>query len=85
MDARIVGAVLKNCRKTKGMTQEVFSGFADLERSHYSKLERGLQLPSLETLFKIADALDLPPHELVQLIEDALETNSEKPVESREK
>ena len=85
MNAKIVGGVLRSCRIARGMTQEVLSGFADLERAHYSKLERGLQLPSLETLFKIAGALDMPPHELVLQMEEALTAPDEKPVEIREK
>ena len=57
------------------MSQEVLSGLAGLDRTHYSKVERGLRSPTLDTLFKISHALDIPPHEIVQAIENALKEN----------
>ena len=45
------------------------SGLAALDRTHYSKIERGLRSPTLDTIFKIAFALDMEPHELIQVIE----------------
>ena len=54
------------------MSQEVLSGLAGLDRTHYSKIERGLRSPTIDTLFKIAQALDIPPHELVKEIEYCL-------------
>lgn len=72
VDAVLVGNVIQKCRKAKGMTQEVLSGLADLDRTHYSKIERGLRSPTLDTFFKIAGALDVPPHELMIEIENAM-------------
>lgn len=54
------------------MSQEVLSGLAGLDRTHYSKIERGLRSPTIDTLFKIAHALDMAPHEVVTAIERAL-------------
>ena len=56
-------------RREKGLTQEQLSGLAALDRTHYSKIERGLRSPTLDTIFKIAFALDMEPHELIQVIE----------------
>lgn len=67
----IVGRVLTEYRERKGWTQEVLSGLAGLDRTHYSKLERGLRSPTLDTLFKIGQALDVPPHIILKTIEDA--------------
>ena len=72
VDAVLVGNIIQKCRKSKGMTQEVLSGLADLDRTHYSKIERGLRSPTLDTFFKIASALDMPPHELMIEIEKAI-------------
>lgn len=58
-------------RKSRGLSQEVLSGLAGLDRTHYSKIERGLRSPSIDTLFKIARALDMRPSELVLAIERA--------------
>ena len=54
------------------MSQELLSGLAGLDRTHYSKIERGLRSPTLDTIFKIASALEIPPHEIVISIEKAL-------------
>ncbi|MEY8316539.1 helix-turn-helix transcriptional regulator [Oscillospiraceae bacterium 50-58] len=67
----IVGRVLTEYREREGLTQEVFSGLAGLDRTHYSKLERGLRIPTLDTLFKIGQALDIAPHIILQSIEEA--------------
>ena len=68
----IVGRVLAEYRERRGLTQDVLSGLAGLDRTHYSKLERGLRTPTLDTLFKIGQALDVPPHTILQRIEEAL-------------
>lgn len=68
----IVAWVIREQREGKGLSQEVVSGLAGLDRTHYSKIERGLRTPNLDTLFKIAVALDIPPHQLVKKIEDAM-------------
>lgn len=67
----IVGCVLVEYKERKGLTQDVLSGLAGLDRTHYSKLERGLRSPTLDTLFKIGQALDVPPHVILKSIEDA--------------
>ena len=72
MNAEIIGCVLRELRENKGLTQEQLSGLAALDRTHYSKLERGLRSPTIETVFKIAQALDMKPHELIMLIEDKI-------------
>ena len=72
ISTELIGSVIANHRKAKGLSQEVLSGLADLDRTHYSKIERGLRAPTIDTLFKIAHALDIPAHELVRSIETAL-------------
>ena len=68
---KIVGQILTEYRERKELTQEVLSDLAGVDRTHYSKLERGLRSPTLDTLFKIGQALDVPPHVIVKAIEDA--------------
>lgn len=65
VSAALVGQVIQSYRLRKGMSQEVLSGLAGLDRTHYSKIERGLRSPTLDTLFKIAQALDIPPSDIV--------------------
>lgn len=52
VSAALVGQVIQSYRLRKGMSQEVLSGLAGLDRTHYSKIERGLRSPTLDTLFK---------------------------------
>ena len=73
VDAVLIGTVIQNLRRSRGMSQEVLSGLAGLDRTHYSKIERGLRRPTIDTLFKIAHALDMPPHEIISTIEKAQE------------
>lgn len=75
VNAELIGNVIQRFRNEKGMSQEVLSGLAGLDRTHYSKIERGLRSPTIDTLFKIAQALDVPPHELVKEIERCLNEN----------
>ena len=69
LDAVIVGKVIQEYREKKGLSQEVVSGLADIGRTHLSAIERGVRKPTRETFFKIADALDVAPSELMKLIE----------------
>lgn len=78
--AQLVGDIIKEYRIGKHMSQELLSGLAGLDRTHYSKIERGLRTPSIDTLFKIARALDTPPDEIIRKIDNAIrkyETDTE--------
>lgn len=79
VSAELVGSVIQKCRRDKRLSQEILSGLAGLDRTHYSKIERGLRSPTLDTLFKISQALELQPHELVIKIEKELQ--KQEPVE----
>ena len=72
VNAILIGNVIRKCREEKDLTQEVLSGLAGLDRTHYSKIERGQRSPTIDTLFKIAGALDMPPHQLIIEIENAV-------------
>ena len=74
VDAALIGEILQEYRARKGMSQELLSGLAGLDRTHYSKIERGLRSPTLDTLFKIAQALEIPPHEIVRTIEARMDS-----------
>lgn len=75
LDAVKIGKTICRLRKERHLTQEVFSGLAALDRSHYSKIERGERTPTLETIFKMAQALEIKPSDLIREIEnDLIET-----------
>lgn len=69
LDAVLVGQAISKARQDKGVTQEVLSGLADIRRTHLSAIERGERKPTLETLWRIAAALNMRPSELVRRIE----------------
>lgn len=72
LDPIIVGQVIQRVREEKQLSQEVVSGFADIGRTHLSAIERGVRKPTLETFFRIAEALKVSPSALLAEIEDAI-------------
>ena len=74
LDSTKVGSVIQEKREEKGLSQEVVSGLAGIGRTHLSAIERGQRKPTLETFFKLAEALDMPASELMKRIEEALQS-----------
>ena len=72
LDAVVVGRVIQDCREKKGLSQAVVSGFADIGRTHLSAIERGERKPTLETFFRICDALQVRPSEMMAKIEECI-------------
>ncbi len=69
LDSKTVGRVIKRVREEKGLSQEVVSGLADIGRTHLSAIERGTRKPTMETFFKIANAMDIDASGLLKQIE----------------
>lgn len=76
LDAVIVGMVIQRLREQRGLSQEVLSGFADIGRTHLSAIERGERKPTLETFYRISEALEMRPSAVMALIEDEIERRS---------
>ena len=72
LNAILVGKIIQEYREKRGLSQEVVSGLADIGRTHLSAIERGVRKPTLETFFKIADALDIKASDLMKMIETNL-------------
>lgn len=72
LDPYIVGNVIAEFRRRKGVSQEVLSGLADIGRTHLSAIERGERKPTLETLYRISNALDVKMSAIVIEIENAM-------------
>ncbi len=51
VNAALIGEVIRTYRVQRGLSQEVLSGLAGLDRTHYSKIERGLRSPTIDTFF----------------------------------
>lgn len=78
---KAVAAVVQRLRKERGLSQEVLSGLAVMARSHLSMVETGDMLPTLPTLWRLAEAFEIRPSELVTMIENEMERMG---VEARE-
>ena len=68
-DKKAVGTVIRRLRREKGLSQEVASGLAGIARSHLAMIETGSKQPNFETIWRIANAFEITPHELVEHIE----------------
>ena len=54
-----LGRRIKQLRKSKKITQEKLAEMIDVDFGYISKIEVGLNFPSIRTLNKIAEALDV--------------------------
>ncbi|CAH1745180.1 protein of unknown function [Thauera humireducens] len=57
--------LLRQLRKERGLSQEVLAERAGLHRNFISLIERGESQPTIDTLFRLADALGVPAVDLV--------------------
>ena len=69
----ITGRIIRQLRKQKGMSQEVLSGLAAVSRSHLAEIEIGHINANVETLWRIAAAMDVKLSSLIQMVEQAIE------------
>ena len=72
LDAKIVGKVICEFRKDKGISQEVLSGLAGIGRTHLSAIENGERKPTLETFFRICQALNVKMEVVIREIENRI-------------
>lgn len=61
IDYNLLGKRIALLRKGKGITQAQLAEKADITNNFLSHIERSYSIPSLETLIKICDALDVTP------------------------
>jgi transcriptional regulator with XRE-family HTH domain len=59
------GSNLAYCRRRVGLSQEELAVRASLHRTAVGQLERGERVCRVDTLIKLAGALDIPPEELL--------------------
>ena len=64
------GHVLRAKRKELGFSQESLALEAGIDRNFVSLLERGLNQPSLTTIFKIAKALQVDPAYMLKEVQN---------------
>lgn len=70
------GQVLRALRRDAGLSQEQLAFAAEIERNFVSLIERGVNQPSIRVIFKLAQALGLPPSKMILLVEEKLESSA---------
>jgi transcriptional regulator with XRE-family HTH domain len=60
------GENLHRCRKEAGFSQEELGIRASLHRTEIGLLERGARMPRIDTVIKLATALELEPARLLK-------------------
>lgn len=71
-DNQAIANVIRKLRRKRGLSQEVLSGLAGIARTHLTMIENGTKQPNMETIWRIAQALDMPASELIRLVEEEL-------------
>lgn len=69
-DKKRMGQIIGMLRTELDMSQETLSGLAGIDRSHLGKIENGVKNPTVETLWKIAEALGIKLSELISMVEE---------------
>jgi transcriptional regulator with XRE-family HTH domain len=67
----MMGQELRKARERAGITQEELSFRAGLSRPYISQLERDLKSPTIDTLFRICDALNVRAADVVRRVDAA--------------
>ena len=70
--AQAFGDALRYLRHERGLSQEAAALAFRLDRAYFGKLERGTKNPTLATVWKIADAFETRPSELLARAERLL-------------
>lgn len=70
MDAKqMIGARIKDIRNRKGFTQEELAEKININSKYLSSIERGKENPTLNTLIKLSESLDVNLNDIFHQIE----------------
>jgi transcriptional regulator with XRE-family HTH domain len=62
-----IGERIRQLRETKGISQQNLAAICNFEKSNLSRIEAGRTNPTIFTLFKISQALEVSIAELVDV------------------
>lgn len=77
---KLLGVRIKEIRKTRGLSQEQLSGKIDIDPKHLSRIESGRSFPSLDTLEKLANALQVEVKDFFEFAHKAKNTKELKEI-----
>lgn len=72
------GLRLRAIRKARNLTQEQFAELLDRTTEAVSNMERGVSLPSVETLIRLSEKLGVPLRDLADALEPAEDADSKR-------
>jgi transcriptional regulator with XRE-family HTH domain len=70
--AKAFGDVVRAARAKAGISQEELAHLSNMDRSYFSKIERGLSQPTLFAIFKISSALGYKAATLIGMTQRAM-------------
>lgn len=71
------GRLLRQWRLERRMSQERLAEISGCDRSYLSRLERGINTPSLSVMIELANALEIRPSEMLASVGLALDQQAE--------
>ncbi len=80
---KAVGEELRACRHRKQISQEQLGFDGAIHRTYVSLIERGVKGPTLAVLFRLCQALDVPPAEFVRNARLRMARNSKRNVSEK--
>lgn len=64
-EAVLFGAAVRRLREERGLAQSVIADAAGISVTYLSLIERGANTPTLTVVFRLCDALDVSPSEVL--------------------
>jgi transcriptional regulator with XRE-family HTH domain len=74
--AKAFGRTLKTLRESAGLSQTDLGTKAGLDRTFISLLELGKRQPTITTLYKLAESLNIPVKEMILHVNSQLDRKS---------
>lgn len=65
MVSKNIPSIIRNTRKSMRLTQSQFAELVNLSEDSIGKIERGVTIPTIDTLHKIASGLKIPVEDLI--------------------
>ena len=79
-----LGDFIQKCRQQYGWTQEKLGWRTGITREHVGRIERGKCVPSVQTLYDLEKALNLPECSLVKRVNGQAEADVSQESEEKE-
>jgi len=70
-EAELFGARLRDLRQKHAMTQDGLASSSGMTKAYISDMERGLSVPSITTVLRLALAIGCKPTQLMRIFDDA--------------